>query len=250
MPPPPAPSAAFDLGRQLTEPGAALTLATGVQTVTSDDPTFASASHKVYAAVPSNELGGLAAGRRFFPIYTTVVQVVKGEVQSITFDDGCFFCDSMSPSCATNAVPIAGSAAPPPASARGCFVQENECEPRGDSGGAAGNGVAPTVPSGNACDLKLFVVWTGTDVDGNFLTSAGRRFSRYRQYGLQLPSMWQSLKGVASEAASRLNPVRDDEVRGADTGVPGGDLPVNTTSPTERYGPAYLRRRLLGDTWM
>jgi len=230
----------------LTIPGSALTFAVGVQGAASDDPAYATASQKIVASVPSSELGGLSAGRRFFSTYTAVVQLVKGEPTSITFDDGCFFCDSMSSSCATNAVPLGGGAQPPPPSARGCFLRENECDAPKDNSG--GGGVAPAAPAGNACDLKLFVTWTGTDVDGEFLTTAGRRFSRYRQYGLQLPSMWQSLKGVASEAASRLNPVRADGVRGDSLaeGAPGGDVPQNGTS--NNYGQAFLRRRALIDS--
>ena len=36
----------------------------------------------------------------------------------------------------------------------------------------------------NLCDLAVYVVWTGTDANGHYFKSAGRRFSRFRQFGL------------------------------------------------------------------
>ena len=48
----------------------------------------------------------------------------------------------------------------------GCYFSEDECL-----------GFAAT--GNNACDLKLHVVWTGTDVDGKVLLSSDSRFSMF-----------------------------------------------------------------------
>lgn len=51
------------------------------------------------------------------------------------------------------------------------------------------NQVVSGTYSGKVCPstehnyLEIFVVWTGTDSNGNRCTSAGSRFSRFNQYG-------------------------------------------------------------------
>mmetsp|Transcript_23239 Transcript_23239/g.33998 ORF Transcript_23239/g.33998 Transcript_23239/m.33998 type:complete len:104 (+) Transcript_23239:444-755(+) len=45
-------------------------------------------------------------------------------------------------------------------------LQKNECDEIQAQGG-------------NECDLTLYVVWTGTDVNGSYLTSSSNRFSAF-----------------------------------------------------------------------
>ena len=35
------------------------------------------------------------------------------------------------------------------------------------------------------CDLKIYVSWFGTDKDGNYLISAGKRLSAFRSWSLK-----------------------------------------------------------------
>jgi len=172
-----------------------LTLSVTVGQAASDDLQLAQGSKRFYSQPPNVAAGG---GARFFPAYTAIVQLDNGVPTSISWDDGCFFCDDAGPRCAANAVPRSDGKALD-GRLKSCFMTAEECGPVGDGGGSDG------AVQGSPCDLKVFVVWTGTDADGGFLTSAGRRFSRYRSYGLQLESAWNSLKRVAREAAERAN---------------------------------------------
>lgn len=155
----------------------------------SDDPTFSTASLKLY----TDAAGGT---RRYFPIYTAIVQMVDGIVKSVTFDEGCFFCDSASPQCVTNALPVTGGAPVADTHQQGCFMTTAECTPV----------ARPDNPNANSCDLKIFVVWTGTDASGNYLMSAGKRFSRFRQYSLGLSTVWDDIKTTAANAVNRAIP--------------------------------------------
>lgn len=44
-------------------------------------------------------------------------------------------------------------------------------------------------------------MWTGTDAAGNYLTSAGLRFSRYRSFGVE--SLYNSARVKASEGYAK-----------------------------------------------
>ena len=37
-------------------------------------------------------------------------------------------------------------------------------------------------------------------------TSSGERLSRYRSFGLQLPSLWNSITSIGSDLLNRLGP--------------------------------------------
>lgn len=148
------------------------------------DATQATSARRIYA---SNEAPD---GLRFYPVYTVIVQLVQGVPVSVTFDDGCVFCDAHSERCTVNALPVQDGAVAS-SSMRGCYVTPSEC------GGGGGNG---------GCDLKLYIAWTGTDAAGNFLMSSNRRFSRFRQFPAALPSLWSSVRDTALDAASRLAP--------------------------------------------
>jgi hypothetical protein len=86
---------------------------------------------------------------------------------------------------------------------RSCAVQESECVAQPSEAN----------PQANTCDLKLFVVWTGTDTGGNYFLSASRRFSRFRMYGGGLGYVWERVKRTASDVVNRLSP--DSQINGA-----------------------------------
>lgn len=117
-------------------------------------------------------------------------------VTSVTFDDGCFFCGEASTACVVNAQAVAGGQPVNEAMHRGCAVPESQCAPQ--PGGVSADS--------SSCDMKLFIAWTGTDVNGEYMTSLNRRFSRFRGYGIGLPDVWDKLKSIGTDIADRLGP--------------------------------------------
>ncbi|OQS07012.1 hypothetical protein THRCLA_20230 [Thraustotheca clavata] len=102
-----------------------------------------------------------------FPSFTAVITVVDGLIQGISWDDGCYLCNSTS--CASNIysapkVPLVNSAF---GSGNTCFHNQTACS-----------------STENSCDLGIFVGWTGTDYNGNYLSSAGMRVSQFQQYSV------------------------------------------------------------------
>lgn len=129
-------------------------------------PTFA------YVSASTPGFDALSVGKIYkqdenvVSVYTAVMHVKDGELEGITWDDGCFFCEEDSASCIATSMTWAGE----PISTgnlagKGCAQSKAEC------------GQDPA-----QCGLKVYVVWTGTDKNGRFLTSAGTRFSRFKQY--------------------------------------------------------------------
>jgi len=81
------------------------------------------------------------------PFWTLIVTLDGGRVSKLEWDDGCL----------------------------------GSCSPCVDS--------TCGIPIGNcnsqaACDPKFYIGWFGTDRNGRYLTSAGKRFSRFRSYSL------------------------------------------------------------------
>lgn len=70
---------------------------------------------------------------------------------------------------------------------KGCFIPAEECIAEGN----VNNGETE-----NPCDLKLHVVWTGTDANGKYLTSSSKRFSAFnpKQVRDQLKDAFDKLK--------------------------------------------------------
>ena len=80
-------------------------------------------------------------------------------VTSVTWDDGCFFCSEGDPECIQYGL-------------NGSTLLSN------DVLGCAQTNYTSTCIQGNStdgnpCDLKVYVVWTGSDSKGNFFRSAG-----------------------------------------------------------------------------
>jgi hypothetical protein len=50
------------------------------------------------------------------------------------------------------------------------------------------------------CDVKLFISWLGTDVDGNNLISSGERFMNFKNYNLE--GMYTSILAISNKDAS------------------------------------------------
>lgn len=166
-----------------------------------------------------------------FPIMTVVVSVYNGKVQSITWDDGCYFCDSLTANadgenefCQPNIFSSPNASALPTGSLEDAQLAAAEqaapysadqlSEARVDGGGMScityGAGTSQHNPSvigepaldcsttPEECDLKLYVVWTGTDSNGNYFQSAGLRFSRFQQFAIS--SLYTSARTLALNA--------------------------------------------------
>jgi len=112
----------------------------------------------------------------YFPILTAVINVDMGVVKNISWDDGCYFTDdgvsASIQSCAPNAYSAVNTSAltdiPAPANGHDTALTKQSCD-----------GNAP-----NFCDLAVYVAWVGRDSAGNYMGSAGRRFSIFRNYAL------------------------------------------------------------------
>ncbi|CAN0367989.1 unnamed protein product, partial [Hapterophycus canaliculatus] len=101
-----------------------------------------------------------------FRRHTEVVLVDKGEVTGITWDDGCHFCGS--DRCEQNTYDYSGELIDGEASGKDCYWPDSECLNDGNL-----NEVSAL------CQLTVYVVWTGTDADGNYFTSFSKRLSMY-----------------------------------------------------------------------
>eukprot|EP00462_Mataza_sp_D1_P001702 CAMPEP_0175092840 /NCGR_PEP_ID=MMETSP0086_2-20121207/2678_1 /TAXON_ID=136419 /ORGANISM="Unknown Unknown, Strain D1" /LENGTH=238 /DNA_ID=CAMNT_0016365731 /DNA_START=46 /DNA_END=762 /DNA_ORIENTATION=+ len=101
--------------------------------------------------------GSQLSNRYYVPFWTAIIELRDGFVQSINWDDGCWGCDRESAACLDKT----------------CSVPHSECFDESTRSGAVN------------CDVKVYVGWFGTDKNGKYLTSAGKRLSRFRSTSLQ-----------------------------------------------------------------
>lgn len=108
-------------------------------------------------------------GFGIFPHLTAIIDVKDGEVQGISWDDACVFCAN--DRCVENTYGFDGDQVSHRATShkepsKGCYYTKEECDNIVNRGG-------------DECDLTLHVVWTGTDVNGNYLNSSNQRYSAF-----------------------------------------------------------------------
>lgn len=170
--------------------------------------------------------GGAVADITTLPVYTMIVSMADGVVTDIGWDDGCFFCAENGDDCVKSALNATTSTLIDSDTFVGCRSTADTCYPparplpnatAGDGGNSTGNATLTLSP----CDLKVFVTWTGTDKNGQYLTSAGQRFSRYRAFGIA--TMYQSALNLVQDGInigqSAINSVQE---------WPGQILPANS----------------------
>ena len=176
-----------------------------------------------------------------FPVMTVVIHVYNGDVQTLTWDDGCHFCDSLSNSAdGTNEVCQPNVFSTPNASAVSATTTAasltkpysldqlkaakvdgygQSCITYGEGYGDNAGGVDCGKNGGADCDMKLYVVWTGTDVNGQYFQSAGLRFSRFQQFAIS--SLYVSARSLSLEvydgAKDAATSVSDATTNAADT---------------------------------
>ena len=106
---------------------------------------------------------------RVFPYLTAIIDVEDGIVKGIAWDDACVFCNKRS--CLDNMFDFDGNSAAERGvnqPSRGCYVNAGQCNQEPDK-----------------CNLTLYVVWTGTDTNGDVFQSSSNRFSAFPPARLQ-----------------------------------------------------------------
>ena len=101
-----------------------------------------------------------------YPYLTAIIDVADGVVQGIVWDDASIFCgpDQQRPN-TFDFSGFAGSSSDFGQPVEGCFIPTSECDTNADTN--------------TACDLLLYVVWTGTDKNKRPFMSSNYRFSAF-----------------------------------------------------------------------
>eukprot|EP00943_MAST-04B_sp_MAST-4B-sp1_P001018 g1018.t1 len=163
-----------------------------------------------------------------FPILTIVISVKKGKVQALTWDDGCHFCQDVGDSCQSNiftlptnrfneTIKVSDTAISKlmlDGLGKNCRVDANPgvdiLTKARDCTGTECQQYNKYCVDGN-CDLKLFVVWTGTDSEGNYFKSASLRFSRFAKYSIN--DLYSSAKQNTLEVATEVKNTAETATR-------------------------------------
>lgn len=110
---------------------------------------------------------------RVFPFLTIVVDARDGIVQGLAWDDACVFCNQKR--CLDNMYNFNGNKSSDlgvKQPSKGCYLTVEECNVITDAGG-------------KDCDITLYVVWTGTDVENRVFSSSPNRFSAFPSSNLK-----------------------------------------------------------------
>jgi hypothetical protein len=114
--------------------------------------------------------------KRVYPFLTAIVNVNRGVITSITWDDACVFCSPNE--CEQVTYDFNGNLQSPETSGQptgGCYIPQNECK----------TGTAGDNKGVNVCDLMLYVVWSGTDASNRAFQSSNSRFSAFPPQNIQ-----------------------------------------------------------------
>eukprot|EP00571_Detonula_confervacea_P012126 CAMPEP_0172313488 /NCGR_PEP_ID=MMETSP1058-20130122/20296_1 /TAXON_ID=83371 /ORGANISM="Detonula confervacea, Strain CCMP 353" /LENGTH=272 /DNA_ID=CAMNT_0013027145 /DNA_START=53 /DNA_END=871 /DNA_ORIENTATION=- len=125
---------------------------------------------------------------RIYPFLTAIIDVQDGVVRGIAWDDACIFCEKSQ--CVPNTFNFDGSVATTEQISQpvgGCYFSINDCK-------------GFVVDGSNNCDLKLNVVWTGTDENGKVLLSSGSRPSMFPPNRVQ-----ENVKGQYDSMVESVN---------------------------------------------
>jgi hypothetical protein len=112
---------------------------------------------------------------RLFPFLTAIIDLDNGRVTGIAWDDSCVFCSGGR--CVENTYDFDGNSADERRSgapSKGCYFVSEEC-----------NTIQADASNEVDCNVLLYVVWTGTDVDGKAMQSSANRFSNFSPAKLQ-----------------------------------------------------------------
>jgi len=138
---------------------------------------------------------------KIFPHLTAIIDVKKGVVQGISWDDACIFCGYSR--CLANSYDFNGNlverSSGGTSESHGCYYTVEQCQALQKAGD-------------NICDLTLYVVWTGTDVDGNVMSSSNSRFSAFQPRSIQkmVQDTISSVGDSVNDAKDSVNDAIDD----------------------------------------
>jgi len=127
-------------------------------------------------------------GSRIYPFLTAIIDVDRGSVQGIAWDNACVFC---SPDrCMENTYNFDGDLAEGlEGQSKGCYLEKKECDAfqaaKSDTCNTNNQCTGKNCTCDNECDVRVYVVWTGTDVDGNVFQSSSSRFSAFPAQRIQ-----------------------------------------------------------------
>lgn len=125
---------------------------------------------------------GLKYQDDFFTFMTAVITAEKGVIKSIDWDNGCYSCmtceensvleEDGNVSLITNKSPYYRAY-----QGKNCVVKREECD------------------NNTNCDLTIYLVWSGSDIDGRVFQSANLRMSRFQSGSIEsivntLPQMY------------------------------------------------------------
>jgi hypothetical protein len=119
--------------------------------------------------------------KRIYPFLTAIINVHKGNITSITWDDACVFCSPNE--CEQITYDFNGNLQTPESSGQptgGCYIPQDQCK----SGATTGD-TSKSNPGANICDLMLYVVWSGTDASNRAFQSSNSRFSAFPPQNIQ-----------------------------------------------------------------
>lgn len=205
---------------------------------------------RIYKQFTYDGCTGTLISAQTWPILTAIITLEKGVPQYIAWDDGCFFCAANDPtvcqyyafdtgtwlpaqtsdymSCLTPMSTCYTSTPAPTVSPYTTFSPTATPSVSATPNITATLSPAPTPSPANTtgnftlpqseCDLKLFIVWSGSDANNQYFTSANKRFSRFRQFGTA--TAFQSAINIGLQGLTIAQ-----ETLGLVDGVPGRLLP-------------------------
>eukprot|EP00386_Alphamonas_edax_P001737 GDKI01005209.1.p1 GENE.GDKI01005209.1~~GDKI01005209.1.p1 ORF type:complete len:480 (+),score=76.05 GDKI01005209.1:83-1522(+) len=129
-----------------------------------------------------------SAGTMIAPFNNLVINMRKGKISSLTWDNQCFTCIADSPTCLKSARQLS-------LFQKGWFEGEERI-----SSQSGMCGLPPEQCSGSSCEFKVYLTWAGSDKNGNYAMSSGLRFTRFS--GETIGSLFNSAKDAITSPFS------------------------------------------------
>lgn len=140
------------------------------------------------------------------PLFSAVANIDKGAIRRIDWDDDCWDC--VGTACSEELIYWG----PPKIYEKNCI---SSCSYNASDPSAS-----------YECDPKIYISWLNTDVNGDYMTSAGLRISRFKQFSIS--KMYQSAmstyNGIKDTVTNNWNDIFDYNANKSNT--------TNTTTPT------------------
>lgn len=126
-----------------------------------------------------------AAGGHLVRLVNVVINLRDGNISSFAWDNGCAGCGPSDCMESSKSLDLATGAV------GGQVFDQGTCGQRVEN--------CPSNPQ--ACDLRVFVTWAGTDRNGRNAVSAGMRLSKFTGYTMK--SLYESMAHGYHQVASR-----------------------------------------------